>query len=133
LILIIITIGVVNFDDPGITPVPLLDNATSEKILQYEGRKDSASLEIAIWHKNGEMTVYICQCRKDEWRTLDVECDVIPHIYIQMFLIVNDSSPPHNKADDSTRYLLPIYSGCQRLLEIYKRLVVSSYPNCYPI
>jgi len=82
--------------EQSITPVPLWDLAT-KKMTIVQGGSSSANglIELAIWHKDDQMTVHIYQCKCLSGRASE------SHVYVQTFLLANEGS----------RRLTPIVSG----------------------
>jgi len=84
--------------EQNITPVPLWNQATKHIISQGGSSSTNGSIELAIWYKDDQMTVHICQCKKLPGRASG------SHVYVQTFLLDNEGC-------EGTRRHTPIVSG----------------------
>ena len=107
-------------DEQNITPVPLLDLATNKPIIQNGSKSVNGSIELAIWHKENEMTVHIYQCKGL------LRMSLCSHDYVQIVLLEDNISQIHVSASNKTRRFTPIVSGKKRP-EFHAKITVSFF------
>ena len=105
LTLFLLNASCIIIDEQNITPVPLLDEASSRKNDYHGSKSVNGSIELAIWHKDDKMTVHICQCKDLLGMSL------FTHNYVQVFLSADESSQTHVFANNYSRKLTKIVSG----------------------